>query len=56
MVPEMIPMMIQQGYKAIAVAFDMWGLANVVNSGIQKGREFARQAGDAKTNGNGKAP
>lgn len=56
MAPEMIPMMIQQGYKAIAVLFDMWGLANLVNSGIQKGKEFARQAGDAKANGNGTAP
>ncbi|KAK2623714.1 hypothetical protein QTJ16_006895 [Diplocarpon rosae] len=43
MVPEMVPMMIQQGYKAIAVAFDMWGLANVVNGNLQKGRDFARQ-------------
>ena len=54
----MVPMMIQQGYRAIAVAFDMWGLSNLVHGSIAKGREYAQAAG--ATNGkaipNGKAP
>ncbi|KAH6714236.1 Pyruvate/Phosphoenolpyruvate kinase-like domain-containing protein [Leptodontidium sp. 2 PMI_412] len=55
---DMVPMMIQQGYRAIAVAFDMWGLSNLVHGSIAKGREYAQAAG--ATNGvavpNGKAP
>lgn len=61
MAPEMIPMMIKQGYKAIAVAFDLWGLANLVNTGINKGREYAKAVAEEKqnseaaiVNGNGK--
>jgi 4-hydroxy-2-oxoheptanedioate aldolase len=53
----MIPGMIEQGYRAIAVAFDVWGFANLVHGGLQAGRAFAQQAGE--TNGtaevNGKA-
>ncbi|KAH8760630.1 Pyruvate/Phosphoenolpyruvate kinase-like domain-containing protein [Hyaloscypha sp. PMI_1271] len=45
--PEMIPGMIQQGFRAIAVAFDVWGFANLVDGGIKKGREFAQQVGEA---------
>jgi 4-hydroxy-2-oxoheptanedioate aldolase len=48
MAPEMIPGMIEQGYRAIAVAFDVWGFANLVNSGIQQGREYAQKTGDVK--------
>jgi 4-hydroxy-2-oxoheptanedioate aldolase len=43
----MIPGMIQQGFRAIAVAFDVWGFANLVDGGIKKGKEFAQQAGEA---------
>jgi 4-hydroxy-2-oxoheptanedioate aldolase len=43
----MIPGMIQQGFRAIAVAFDVWGFANLVDGGIKKGREFAQQVGEA---------
>jgi len=48
MAPEMIPGMIEQGYAAIAVAFDVWGFANLVNSGIKQGRAFAQQSGEVK--------
>lgn len=34
----MIPMMIQQGYVAIAVVFDVWGMAGLVNEGVKKAR------------------
>ncbi|KAL2059763.1 hypothetical protein VTL71DRAFT_10147 [Oculimacula yallundae] len=55
---DMVPMMIQQGYRAIAVAFDMWILSNTVHGSIAKGRELAQAAG--ATNGtaipNGKEP
>ncbi|KAI1839848.1 hypothetical protein JX265_009926 [Neoarthrinium moseri] len=44
MAPEMIPMMIQQGYRAIAVTFDVWGFANMVHSNLQKAKEIAQQA------------
>jgi len=47
MAPEMIPMMIQQGYAAIAIAFDAWGLANLVHGGIKQARGFAIQAAEA---------
>lgn len=40
----MIPMMIQQGYSAIAVVFDVWGIANLLNDGIKQAKEFAQQA------------
>jgi len=52
----MIPMMIQQGYRAIAVTFDLWGLANLVHGSLAQGREFAKQAGAANGTANGKAP
>lgn len=51
--------MIQQGFRAIAVAFDVWGFANLVDGGIRKGREFAQQVGEAngvaEVNGTGEA-
>jgi len=57
---EMIPMMIQQGYRAIAVAFDVWGFANLVHGNLKQAKEFAAQASEANgvPNGipNGKAP
>lgn len=36
----MIPMMIKMGYRALAVAFDVWGLANLVNDGMKQARTF----------------
>ncbi|KAL0566959.1 hypothetical protein V5O48_015038 [Marasmius crinis-equi] len=47
--PELIPVMVSQGYAAICVAFDMWGLANTVHKGLERGRELvARQTGPGK--------
>jgi 4-hydroxy-2-oxoheptanedioate aldolase len=44
----MIPMMLQQGYKALAVTFDVWGIANMVKDGMDQARAAAEQmAADA---------
>jgi hypothetical protein len=53
----MIPMMIDQGFGAIAVCMDTWGLAHLVYGGMAQGRVFAQQAGEAKEKAevNGKA-
>jgi 4-hydroxy-2-oxoheptanedioate aldolase len=55
MAPDMIPGMIQQGYRAIAVAFDVWGFANLVNTSLAQGRAFAQKSDEAnevtETNG-----
>jgi 4-hydroxy-2-oxoheptanedioate aldolase len=34
----MIPIMLQQGYKALAVTFDVWGVANMVKNGMDEAR------------------
>ncbi len=50
----MIPMLIDQGFGAIAVSMDVWGLAKMVHDNLQQGRECAQQASEAKkaeTNG-----
>ncbi|ORY67554.1 Pyruvate/Phosphoenolpyruvate kinase-like domain-containing protein [Pseudomassariella vexata] len=44
MSPEMIPMMIEQGYRCIAVIFDVWGLAHLVHGGVQTARGYAQKA------------
>lgn len=51
---DMIPMMIAQGYAAIAVAFDMWGLSNLVANGMKEARAKAAEVGEAKVTLNGK--
>lgn len=49
----MIPMMLQQGYKALAVTFDVWGVANMVNDGMKEARAIIEQdvAANEKSNG-----
>ena len=42
----MIPMMIQQGYVAIADVFDVWGMAGLVNEGVKKARTFVENQGE----------
>jgi hypothetical protein len=37
----MIPMLIKQGCRAIAVAFDYWGLASMMSNAIKQAREIA---------------
>jgi len=51
---DMVPMMIQQGYRAIAVAFDVWGFAGFINGSLEKAKGFAAQAGDTNGVANGK--
>jgi 4-hydroxy-2-oxoheptanedioate aldolase len=38
---DMVPMMIKQGFRLIAVTFDVWGLANLVAGNMKQGREHA---------------
>jgi 4-hydroxy-2-oxoheptanedioate aldolase len=42
---EQVPMLIQQGFRAIAVQFDVWGLTRLVHTSLKQGREYATQAG-----------
>jgi 4-hydroxy-2-oxoheptanedioate aldolase len=67
MTPEQLPMLVQSGYRAIAVMFDMWGMANLAATNMKNAREAlpgilenikASQAAAANghANGNGKAP
>lgn len=44
----MIPMLIQQGYVAIAVVFDVWGMAGLVNDGVKKARAFVEGGEDSE--------
>lgn len=46
---DMVPMLIQQGYQCVAVAFDYWGLAGLVKDALNKGAEFVKQAVGAET-------
>jgi 4-hydroxy-2-oxoheptanedioate aldolase len=51
----MIPIMLQQGYTALAVAFDVWGMANMVKDGMEEARTVivknVDEAAAAKANG-----
>lgn len=47
--PDMIPMLVQQGFAAIAVAFDVWGLAQLVADALKKGREATKAAAGTAT-------
>lgn len=51
--PAMIPMMLQQGYKALATTFDVWGVANMVKDGMVEARAVIEKAvaDAAKENG-----
>jgi len=52
--PGMVPMLLEQGYRIIAVAFDVWGLAGMVADKIKEGRANASEASTkAKTVSNG---
>jgi 4-hydroxy-2-oxoheptanedioate aldolase len=53
--PEMIPMLANSGYAAIAVAFDYWGLTRLVADGLKSGREALAALG-APAESNGAAP
>jgi 4-hydroxy-2-oxoheptanedioate aldolase len=47
-------MMIQQGFRVIAVAFDLWGFANLVHGSLKQAKEYAQQAGESNRMANGK--
>ncbi|KAH7400926.1 macrophomate synthase [Phaeosphaeria sp. MPI-PUGE-AT-0046c] len=55
---DMIPMLIQSGYRAIAVQFDVWGFTKMVDAALVSGRqyakEFAEKNGKGVPNGQGK--
>lgn len=43
-------MFIAQGYAAIAVVFDYWGLAGLVSDTMKKGKEIVKQVVEAESN------
>lgn len=45
---QAIPSMIEQGYRAIAVAFDLWGFSNMVKDKLNQAAEYASQHGEKK--------
>lgn len=47
----MIPMMIDQGYRAVVVLFDLWGITHMVHGALEKGRAFAQQSTAKQTDG-----
>lgn len=42
----MVPMMIKSGYRALAVTFDVWGIANMVKDGMTKARALAQSVNE----------
>lgn len=46
MSPEMIPMLMQSGYRAIAVQFDVWGFTRMVEGALVSGRDMAKDFAD----------
>ena len=53
---DQVPMLIEQGFGAIAIAFDVWGLAGLVAGNLAQAREFAQASQKTVVNGvsNGK--
>ena len=50
----MVPMLLEQGYRIIAIAFDVWGLAGMVKTNLMKAKADAEEAGKkfrGETNG-----
>jgi hypothetical protein len=56
--PEMIPMLIQQGFRMIVVTFDVWGFSHFLHENLTKAREAAQKANETNVvvNGHEKAP
>lgn len=44
----MIPLMLKQGYTALAVAFDVWGVANMVKDGMDQARAVIEENANAE--------
>lgn len=47
---DMVPMLIQQGFRAIAVQFDVWGLSKLIHGSLTQARAAAKQVA-SQTNG-----
>ncbi|RSL53692.1 hypothetical protein BHE90_006408 [Fusarium euwallaceae] len=43
--PGMVPMLIEQGLRAIVVSMDVWGLAGMVHGQVEQGRKEAQEIG-----------
>ncbi|KAJ8111249.1 hypothetical protein OPT61_g6114 [Boeremia exigua] len=41
---DMVPMLIQQGYRAIVVQFDVWGLSKLIHGSLTQARDLAKKA------------
>lgn len=51
---DMVPMLIQQGFRAISVQFDVWGLTKLIHGSLTQARVAAKQvAAEAKGESNG---
>lgn len=51
---DMVPMLIQQGFRAIAVQFDVWGLSKLIHGSLTQARAAAKQVAaeaDGESNG-----
>lgn len=53
--PGMVPSLIEQGFRAIVVSMDVWGLANMIHGQVEQGRKDAQELGkpSAKEQSNG---
>jgi 4-hydroxy-2-oxoheptanedioate aldolase len=40
---EMVPMMVEQGFRCIAVVFDVWGIAQLVKGSITTAKGFVQE-------------
>ena len=49
--PGMVPMLLEQGYRVIAIAFDVWGLAGLVSDRLKESRADAAESVKSLTNG-----
>ena len=43
MTVDMVPQLIETGYRAIAVQFDVWGVARLMASSLEEARGFAQK-------------
>jgi 4-hydroxy-2-oxoheptanedioate aldolase len=43
MSPDMIPMLIQTGTRALCVQFDVWGFTNLIASSLKTAKEYAKE-------------
>jgi hypothetical protein len=50
---DMIPMMVQSGYRAICTVFDVWGIAAMVHGSLATAREFVQEKGVPVMKANG---